>query len=98
MKIAKIEVLGLILCALFLTFVIPTQAQQQQKIPRIGFLSSFSASNTAGSERAFCQGLRELGWTEGKHISIEYRYSEGKAERLPELATELVRLKVDVIV
>ena len=59
-------------------------AQQPKKIPRIGFLSSFSASNAAGWEQAFRQGLRDLGWTEGKNISIEYRYSEGKGERLPD--------------
>jgi ABC-type uncharacterized transport system substrate-binding protein len=94
----KAEVFCLVLSALFLTFDIPTQAQQREKIPRIGFLSSFSASNTAGWEQAFRQGLRDLGWSEGKSISIEYRYSEGKGERLPELAAELVRRKVDVIV
>ena len=94
----KPKLFCLVLCALFLTFDIPIQAQQQEKIPRIGFLSSFSASNAAGWEQAFRQGLRDLGWTEGKNISIEYRYSEGKGERLPELAAELVRLKVDVIV
>jgi putative ABC transport system substrate-binding protein len=94
----KAEVFCLVLSALFLTFDIPTQAQQREKIPRIGFLSSFSTSNTVGWEQAFRQGLRDLGWTEGKNISIEYRYSEGKGERLPELAAELVRLKVNVIV
>ena len=95
---SKTKVFCLVLCALFLTFDIPIQAQQREKIPRIGFLSSFSASNAAGWEQAFRQGLRDLGWTEGKNISIEYRYSEGKGERLPELAAELARLKVDVIV
>src|SRR6516165_9560068 len=81
-----------------LAVAVTVEAQQPKKIPRIGFLSSFSASNAAGWEQAFRQGLRDLGWTEGKNISIEYRYSEGKGERLPELAAELVRLKVDVIV
>jgi ABC-type uncharacterized transport system substrate-binding protein len=74
------------------------QAQQPTKIPRIGLLSNLSASNTTAWEQAFRQGLSELGWTEGKNISIEYRYSRGRNERLRELAAELVHLKVDVIV
>ena len=70
-------------------------AQQPTKIPRIGFLTG--VSNAARAE-AFRQGLRELGYVEGKNIVIEYRYAEGKLDRLPALAAELVRLKVDVIV
>src|SRR6516162_2670810 len=88
----------LLICAILSGVSLSVEAQQPKKIPRIGFLSSFSASNAEGWEQAFRQGLRDLGWTEGKNISIEYRYSEGKGERLPELAAELVRLKVDVIV
>src|SRR5882724_8905246 len=73
-------------------------AQQPKKVPRLGYLSSTSPS--AGSSRieAFRQGLRELGYVEGKNIVIEWRYAEGKVDRLPALASELVRLKVDVIV
>jgi ABC-type uncharacterized transport system substrate-binding protein len=74
------------------------QAQQTAKVPRLGLLSPFSPSTTALWHQAFREGLHDLGWVEGKNISIEYRYSEGKGERLPELAAELVRLKVDVIV
>ena len=72
--------------------------QQPAKIPRIGLLSPFSPSDTALWHQAFGQGLRDLGWVEGKNISIEYRYAEGRNDRLPDLAAELVRLKVDVIV
>ncbi len=73
-------------------------AQQSAKIPRIGLLSSFSSSVTARWHTAFLQGLRELGWVEGKNVGIEYRYAEGRSERLPDLAADLVRLKTDIIV
>jgi putative ABC transport system substrate-binding protein len=73
-------------------------AQQAAKIPRIGLLSSFSSSVTAHWHKAFLQGLRELGWVEGKNVGIEYRYAEGRSERLPDLAADLVRLKTDIIV
>jgi putative ABC transport system substrate-binding protein len=73
-------------------------AQQGAKVPRIGLLSPFSPSATALWHQAFRQGLRDLGWVEGKNISIEYRYAEGRNDRLPDLAADLVRLKVDIIV
>jgi putative ABC transport system substrate-binding protein len=73
-------------------------AQQAETVRRIGVLSPFASSDAARWHEAFRQGLRELGWIEGKNISIEYRYAEGHADRLPALATELVRLKVDVII
>ncbi len=73
-------------------------AQQVPKVPRIGFLSSFSASATVLWLQAFRQGLRDLGWVEGKNISVESRYAEGRHDRLPGLAADLVRLKVDIIV
>src|SRR5712691_8654385 len=72
-------------------------AQQAAKIPRIGLLSPFSPSAAAVWHRAFLQGLRDLGWVEGNNISIEYRYAEGRNDRLPDLAADLVRLKVDII-
>src|SRR3990172_1510256 len=75
-----------------------TEAQQPAKVPRIGLLSPFSPSDTALWHQAFRQGLRDLGWAEGKNIAIEYRYAEGRSDRLPGLAAELVRLKVDIIV
>ena len=74
------------------------QAQQQGKIPRIGFLHpAVPQNNTSPFLEAFRQGLRELGYVEGKNIQLEVRWGEGKLERLPALADELVRLKVDVI-
>ena len=73
------------------------EAQQTKKVPRIGVLAAPSASFFSTRIGAFRQGLRELGYLEGKNISIEYRYAEGKLDRLPELAAELVHLKVDVI-
>src|SRR6185436_1063889 len=73
-------------------------AQQPAKIPRIGLLNTnFSQAFTARTE-GFRHGLRELGYIEGKNILIEYRYADGKADRLPGLVAELVRLKVDIIV
>ena len=74
------------------------EAQQPKTVPRIGLLGGGSASASAGRIDAFRQGLRELGYLEGKTIVIEYRYAEGKVDRLPALAAELVRLKVDIIV
>ena len=71
---------------------------QPTKIPRIGFLGATSLSTNSARVEAFRQGLRELGYVEGKNIVIEYRWAEGKTERLPDLAAELVRLKVDIIV
>src|SRR5437016_6772941 len=70
-------------------------AQKQASIPRIGVLLLGAPPNA--NLDAFVQGLRELGYIEGKNILIEYRFAEGKADRLPELATELVQLKVDAI-
>ena len=91
----------LALCALLLALCTSAKAQQPiAKLPRIGFLTNSSASDPATALRldAFRQGLRELGYVEGKTIIIEYRYAEGKSERLTELTEELVRLKVDILV
>ena len=74
------------------------RAQQPKKIPRIGFLGAASMSANSARIEAFRQGLRELGYVEGKNIVIEYRYADGKSDRLPALAVELVGLKVDVII
>ena len=81
-----------------LTAALPTEAQQPTKVPRIGYLSGNSASSESARIEAFRQGLRELGHVEGKSIVIEYRYADGKLDRVPALAAELVHLKVDVIV
>ena len=82
----------------FLLTVSSADAQQTGKISRIGFLDSSTASGSAVLLEAFRQELSKLGWIEGKNITIEYRFAEQKIERLPELAAELVRLKVDLIV
>jgi putative tryptophan/tyrosine transport system substrate-binding protein len=74
------------------------QAQQPAKIPRVGFLAGVSASTISARTDAFRQGLRELGYVEGKSIVVDYRYAEGNADRERELAAELVRLKVEIIV
>jgi len=74
------------------------RAQAPAKVARIGLLTPFSPSEAAPWNQAFRLGLRDLGWIEGKNISIEYRYSEGSGDRFPDLAAELVSLKVDVIV
>jgi putative tryptophan/tyrosine transport system substrate-binding protein len=73
-------------------------AQQPEKVPRIGFLAAVSYAANLVRFEAFREGLRELGYVEGQNISIEWRYAEGKPDRLPALAAELVHLKVDVIV
>jgi putative tryptophan/tyrosine transport system substrate-binding protein len=82
----------------FLLTVSSADAQQTGKVPRIGFLDSSTAAGSAVLREAFRQELRKLGWIEGKNLMIEYRFAEQKPERLPELAAELVRLKVDLIV
>jgi len=81
---------------LVLALVARDEAQQPKKVPRIGFLAAASASSQASRLEAFLQGLHELGYTEGKNIAVEYRFAEGDFERLPDLASELVRLNVDI--
>jgi putative ABC transport system substrate-binding protein len=86
------------LCALLLALCFSAEAQQSGKVPRIGYLTGATPDGQSARIEAFRQGLRELGYVEGKNIVIEYRYAEEKLDRLPALAAELVRLKVDVIV
>ena len=86
------------LVGLALASIHPVEAQQPKKIPMIGWLASGSASGVAPLTDAFRQGLRQLGYVEGKNIVIEFRYAEGKFDRLPDLAAEIVHLMVDVIV
>jgi ABC transporter substrate binding protein len=87
------------LCVFLLAFSVPVNAQQPTKIARIGFLSSTGdVRNPGPSVEAFRQGLRNLGYIEQKNLLVEYRYAEGKQDRLPELVAELVNLKVDVLV
>jgi putative tryptophan/tyrosine transport system substrate-binding protein len=91
----KAAVPSILVAVVLLALVVTAEAQQPGKIPRIGYLSG---TPTNPRREAFRQGLRELGYVEGKNILIEWRSAEGKFNRLPELAAELVRLKVDVIV
>jgi putative tryptophan/tyrosine transport system substrate-binding protein len=92
----KMKITVLTLCAMLFALCGPGQAQQTGKIFRIGYLSQRSGNETR--DEAFRQGLRELGYVEGKNIIIELRGADGKLDRLPALASELVRLKVDIIV
>jgi len=92
--IRTIIVVGALLCAAPLA----TEAEQAGRLYRIGVLDVLGAASNEANLRAFRQGLRELGYEEGQNLVIEYRSADGRAERFPDLATELVRLKVDVIV
>jgi putative tryptophan/tyrosine transport system substrate-binding protein len=92
------QILFCLLVTVFLFTVSSVKAQQPTKIPRIGYLGGGSPSSNPARIEAFRQGLRELGYVEGENIVIEWRYAEEKLDRLPSLATELVSLKVDVIV
>ncbi len=97
-RAVKIIALAVVLALGLLAAPLPAHAQQPARVPRIGFLSPFSPSENPLWRQAFRQGLRDLGYMEGQDIAIEYRYAEGRPERLPDLAAELVRLKVDIIV
>jgi putative tryptophan/tyrosine transport system substrate-binding protein len=92
------RVIGFTLSTLLFALGLSAQAQQAKRIPRIGYLTAASPSANAARIEAFRQGLRELGYVEGKNIVIEWRYGGGKLDRVPALAAELVRLKVEVIV
>src|SRR5205085_10338024 len=74
------------------------RAQQAGKLPTIGFLGASTLSNWSPWTAAFVQRMRELGWTEGRTVAIEYRWAEGRSERYTEIETEFVRLKAEVIV
>src|SRR5947207_12536800 len=87
-----------VLTTLFLTSVNPTHGQQPTKHFRIGYLDNSTASGSAVLVKAFLQELSKLGWIQGKNITVDYRFGEQKNARLPELTTDLVRLKVDLIV
>src|SRR4030095_32179 len=91
----RAAVRSILIAVVLLAVAVIAEAQQPTKVPRIGHLSIFGASARI---EAFRQGLRELGYVEGKNINFELRSADGKLERLPNLAAELVRLKVDIIV
>ena len=91
----------LLVAPIVFVLCVSAEAQQVPKVPRIGYLTIGYApteARRAPLREAFLQGLRELGYVEGKNILIEYRYAEGKSERFPDLAAELVHLKVNIIV
>src|SRR5262245_4091599 len=94
----KRKIAVLTLCAMLFALCGSVDAQQTGKIFRIGFLDLSTPAGMAVMVDAFRQELSKLGWIEGKNITIEYRFAEQRNERLPELAADLVRLKVDVIV
>ena len=92
----KITVLTL--CAMLFALCFPAEAQQPKKVPRIGYLSAQDPARESARSEPIRLALRELGYIEGQNIAFEYRYAEGKRDRLPELAAELARLKVEIIV
>jgi len=94
----KARVLSILFVVVLLAVAVIAGAQQPQKIPRIGFLGSSSPSAISTRVEGFRQGLRENGYVEGQNIAIEYRWAEGKLDRLPKLAADLVSHKVDIIV
>ena len=92
------QLFSILLIAPVVLVAAAASAQQQKKVARIGYLSSADPASESVRSEPLRLALRELGYTDGQNISTEYRYSEGKNDRLPELAAELVRLKVDIIV
>ncbi len=92
------KIFSIALTFIALALVHLADAQQPKKVPRIGFLGAGSPATLSAGLEAFRQGLRDLGYVEGKNIALEFRWAEGKRDPLPGLAAELVRLKVDVLV
>src|SRR4029450_3492160 len=89
---------SILVAAVLLALGVIAEAQQPKKVHRIGYLSSGDAASSSARAEGIRLALRELGYVEGQNIAIDYRYGEGKNDRLPELAAELVRLKVNIIV
>ena len=94
----KQKVIGLALCALLFALSVSTQAQQPKKVPRIGYLAAPDSATESARAEGMRRALRELGYIEGQTIVIEYRYSDGKVERAPDVTAELLRLNLDLIV
>ena len=94
----KKKIINIVLSALLLTLCFPVQAQQPTKIARIGYLTAACPDTQSARTEAFRQGLHDLGYIEGQNIALESRCAEGKPDRLPGLAAELIQLKVDLIV
>src|SRR5262245_14104509 len=97
-KSKRTSVVGVAVCAMLFALCRSVEAQQPKKVPTVGFLVLAPRSSISPRVEAFRQGLHDLGYVEGKTIVIEYRSADEKLDRLPELAAELVQLKVDVIV
>jgi putative tryptophan/tyrosine transport system substrate-binding protein len=95
---SKAGVLSILFAVVVLAVAVIAEAQQPKKVSRIGYLSQLDPATESTRSEAIRLALRELGQIEGQNIAIEYRYAEGKRDRYPELAAELVRLKVDIIV
>jgi putative tryptophan/tyrosine transport system substrate-binding protein len=94
----KKEITVLTLCAMLFALPVSAAAQQPKKVPRIGYLSASNAATAAAGTEGIRLALRELGYIEGQNIIFEYRYADGKTDRASEIAAELVRLNVDIIV
>ena len=94
----KAAVSSILVAVVLLAVAVIAEAQQPKKVPRIGYLSSSDPASDSPRFEAIRLALRGLGYIEGQNIASEYRYAEGKLDRLPDLAAELVRLKVDIIV
>jgi putative ABC transport system substrate-binding protein len=94
----KAAVPSILVAVILHAVAVTAQAQQPKKVPRIGYLSNTDPVGESARSEAIRLALRERGYIEGQNIAIEYRYTEGKRDRAPELAAELVRLKVDIIV
>jgi ABC-type uncharacterized transport system substrate-binding protein len=94
----KAAVPSILVAVVLLALGVTAEAQQPKKVPRIGYLSNTDAATDSARAEGIRLALRELGYIEGQNIAIEYRYAEGKVDRAPEHAAELVRLKVDIIV
>ena len=94
----KAGVPSILVVVVLLAVAVMAEAQQAKKVPRLGYLSAFDTATDSARSEAIRLAMRELGYIEGQNIAIEYRYAEGKVDRFSELASELVRLKVDIIV
>jgi putative tryptophan/tyrosine transport system substrate-binding protein len=89
---------SILVAVVLLALAVIAEAQQPKKVYRLGYLSAQEPARESARAEAIRRALRELGYIEGQNIAIEYRYADGKIDRFPELAAELVRLKVDIIV
>jgi ABC-type uncharacterized transport system substrate-binding protein len=91
------KVFHLALCAMLFAFCFRVEAQEPKKVPRLGYLSALDSTRESTRFESIRLALRKRGYIEGQNIAIEYRYAEGKQDRFPNLAAELVHLKVDII-